>query len=270
MNETIHIHDDAAAYALRALPDVERIAVEAHAQRCPPCAQELRAASDAAHMVAWLAQPQAPPAWCKSSVQKRIENDVFLHKPTPRRAGLPRLATLLPVAAVLTLFTLWNVRLQQTTSTATQQAVDAQRQVVTLQGTLERQSAQVISLQATMEQNTAAQALLVSSQATRPLSPRGSTTAKTKAMMHMTPGERAGVIMIQNLPMPPAGMVYQVWVTSPQVEQPCETFRPDEDTMLVIVHAPQSLDSYNWIMVTLEEGRGSEKPSDDMVLWGEF
>lgn len=257
MNETIHIHDEAPAYALHALTPADTAAVEGHAAQCAPCQKALDEALETAQMLGFTVASQAPPARCKAKLLERIERESFLTRPSRRSSTRPRLNAWGPVAmAALTLLVLWNMRMQSEVQAVRAQATTAE------QG--------YIALQATIEQNRAMQAVLVASEANHPLEPRGPHASKAKAKMYMTPGDNMGVIVIKDLPPPPAGKVYRVWVADDGAQWPCSTITTGGEVVDAMVKAPKALDSYRWIMVTVEDAQGSEHPSDQTVLIGNF
>ncbi|MBA3947759.1 MAG: anti-sigma factor [Herpetosiphonaceae bacterium] len=257
MKETIHIDDEAAAYALHALPDSDVTAVEAHAKHCPPCQQKLNDSVETAQLLALAAVAQQPPGWCKSSLLQRIERESFLTRPARSPQSRTRLASWMPMVAVLALFSLWNMRMQSEVNASRAEAAAAQRSSTTIQ--------------ATMRQNAMTMAMLAQSQATRPLSAKSPAAQGAEAWMHMTNGQSGGVIIVKNLPAPPPGKVYQIWVAREGVKEPCESFISVEPMQPVAVHAPQALDSYKWIMITLEDSSGSHaQPSDQTILFGDL
>ncbi len=257
MKETIHIDDEAAAYALHALPDSDVTAVEAHAKHCPPCQQKLNDSLETAQMLALAAAQQQPPGRCKSSLMQRIERDAFLTQPARSPQNRARLASWIPMVAVLALFSMWNMRMQSEVNASRADAAAAQRSYTTIQ--------------AAIRQNAMTMAMLAQTQATRPLSPKSATAPGAQAWMHMTNGQSGGVIIVKNLPSPPPGKVYQIWVAREGVKEPCESFISVEPMQPVAVHAQGALDSYKWIMITLEDSSGSRaQPSDQTILFGDL
>jgi anti-sigma-K factor RskA len=109
------------AYALGALDESERVAVEAHLEDCADCRARAAALEEAANrlpLALSAASPLVPPASLEDRVMRRIEGE---REPRPpRRRAVrwlqPRLA--LPVAAALVVaaFGAWNLHLSSALS----------------------------------------------------------------------------------------------------------------------------------------------------------
>lgn len=255
MNETMHIHDETAAYALNALPPAEVAAVEAHAAHCSPCRSALHADADAAQMLALLATPQPPPQRCKHQLLERLEREAFLTRPT--RRSVPRLGVWIPVTTLIMLLAVWNVA--------------NVRRLGRLEAELDQARTAQAELQATLERSLDTQALVMQAEANRQLKAEGNIAPAATAKMYMSPGDKNGVVTIMNLPPPPPGKMYRIWVERDGETQACGILEDGGTLKQVVVKAPEALSSYKSVMITLEDRTSStDHPSEQTVLRGEF
>lgn len=244
-----HLEDLIEGYALGALEPAERSLVDEHMAVCPPCRKQIRHTSDIAHMLGLLAAPVAPPSHCKRKILEKIEREQFLHTPTRRSRSAPPLMTWAAIAAMILFMVTggWGFSLQ--------------RQVLRMNGDMARARDEIAELQE----------MLAEVQAVRPLKGEGQ-ASYAAANTFMKPGSNKALLVIRNLPPLKAGQTYQVWVARDGVQQPLTTFNPPpaDDTMRIAVTPPEPMDTYKWIMVTVEEAGGSDHPSKEQVLFGDL
>ncbi len=161
------------------------------------------------------------------------------------------------MVAVLALFSLWNMHMQNEINTTRSEAAGAQRNYT--------------ALQATMRQNAMTVGMLAQAPAIRTLLSKSASAPAAEGWMHMTSGQNGGVIIIKNLPAPPPGKVYQIWVAREGVKEPCGSFDSVAPMEPVPMHAPQPLDTYKWVMITLEDSGGRPaEPSSQTMLFGDL
>ncbi len=239
MKEIMHIHDETAAYALNALPKAEVTAVEAHADHCPPCKKALHTDADTAQMLGLLVKPQAPPAYCKSALMERLEREHFLTTSTRRLRG--RVPLWMPLALALTVLGVWNIGMQR----------------------------RITAMQSELEHYERVQAVVVESEASRPLQPLNVVANTAQAKMFLRMNDSVGVVTIKNLPPTPPGKVYRVWVARENEQQACETFVMDHAVEQIMIHTPQSFAHYKWLMITMEDAdtTGQPPPSDENTIF---
>ncbi len=234
-----HIQEQAAARALRALSPEDAAQVDRHVDACTTCKQVLDEAVETANMLALSVAPAAPPSRCKQRLMARVEREQFLRRPsralTRSAIWAGRAATMLMVLGLLG----WNMRLQSEV-----------REVRT-----------VTSLITSM---------VVADRQPRPLKSDHPAASSAKARMVMDPGGTSAVLIIENLQPLPGDKVYQIWVADEQRQQPMETFRVGHKLEQIVMRAPEPLNHYKWVMVTIENGRGSDKPTGDTVLVGDL
>lgn len=230
-----HIQEQAAARALRALPAEDEGQIDRHVDICPDCKQLLDEAQETAGLLALSVRPAPPPSYCKKRLFERIDRDEFLRRPTSRAARpaiwAGRAATALIVLGLLA----WNMRLQR-------EVTDARM----------------------------VQSVLFADWQPQPLEPDHPSAASSKARLYVDQGGTTAVLVIENLQPLPSDKVYQVWVADEHRQHPMETFRVAHEFERVVMRAPEPLDHFKWVMVSVENEGGSQKPSDTTVLFGDL
>ncbi len=246
---TEHIEDLAEGYALDALEPGERVRVEKHIAVCSPCKQHMQGVHDTAQLLAFAVVPVAPPERCKLRLMEKVAREQFLSTPA-RRLGAGRMVSAWATFATLALIMMgaWVASLR--------------REVASMQGERVRAEGERATLQAQI-------AHFASTEAVRPLRAEGiawGATAKT----YMTPGKNEAVLVVSNLPKLQAGKAYQVWVARPGLQQPLTVFTTTQPTESITLRPPEPMDTYKWIMVTIEDARGARQPSQETVLFGDL
>ncbi len=230
-----HIQEQAAARALSALPPEESAQVDRHVGTCTECKQVLDEAVETANMIALSVAPAAPPSRCKQRLMARVEQEQFLRRPSrtlPRSAmWAGRAATMVMLIGLLG----WNVRLQSE-----------------------------------VREGRTVQSIIGADAQPRPLKAGHPSAGAAKARMFMDPGGTTAVLLIENLQPLPDDKVYQIWVADEQRQQPMETFRVGHKLEQIVMRAHEPLTHFKWVMVTIESGGGSEKPTGDTVLFGDL
>ncbi|MDP9310925.1 MAG: anti-sigma factor [Chloroflexota bacterium] len=258
-----HIEELAEGYALGALAPGERVRVEQHIAACPPCKRHIDSVEDTTHMLAFVATPVAPPPRCKLKLMEKVAREQFLQTPTRRSRTVNAMSMWAAVATVAFIMSgAWSMRLQQQLSEVT----GAQNQI---QGQLASMQTERATMTAQIAQLTTLESVVAAAEAVRSLHGAGS-AANASAKTYMTPGKNEAVLIVHNLPQLPPGKIYQVWVARPELQQPLTMFNPVDTTEPVPLQPPEPMDSYNWIMVTIEDAAGAQQPSKDTVLFGEL
>ncbi len=87
--------------------------------------------------------------------------------------------------------------------------------------------------------------------------------------MYMYPGDREAVVLFRELPALEPGQVYQFWLANESGQVAAGTLQAGEDGLARLhVTAPQEVNAFNQVMLTIEPVGGSEVPSDEVVLEG--
>jgi anti-sigma factor RsiW len=89
--------------------------------------------------------------------------------------------------------------------------------------------------------------------------------------MYMQPGHNRVVLVLNGLPPPPAGTTYQFWFATSDHQVPSRTFSVGPDGAVeVVIDAPEPVDDYAQVMVTVEQTGGSTSPSNQVVVSAEL
>ncbi len=263
---TQHVDDLIDEYALGILDPPAREMVERHVATCPPCRRIAQQTEDVAHLLAFAAPPIVPPKRCKLRIMEKIERERFLATPARRRSAFNRPALWANMAALAALLLLgvWIVNLQNQLNQLRAEAASAQTQVALING-------ENLQLQTQIAEFEDFDTIIARSAAVRYLNGVGRAAAAS-AETYMTPGDNTALLVVRNLPPPPPGKTYQVWVARPNHQQPLSTFAVDEPGELVKVKIapPEPMDTYQEIMVTIENAGGASTPSDETVLAGDL
>ena len=255
-HHTEHIDDLAEGYALDALEPDERIRVEQHVAMCPPCLEQVQLLHDTAHLLGFVATPQAPPAHCKRRVLEKVGREEFLRTPTRRSRTPQAISIWAAVATVAFLMTgTWGMTLQRRVSDSAAAMASMQAQLASVQSERSAMQSQI--------------AYFASTEAVRSLKAEGSGTGAT-AKTYMTPGKNEAVLVVSNLPQLAPGKMYQVWVARPGVQQPCAKFASTNSTLMIALQSPEPMETYQWIMLTVEDAAGAQQPSKNTVLFGDL
>lgn len=244
MGETCHLIEPLlAAFALGALDAEERLVVEAHLADCEACRAALAAYQAVGDRLA-LALPPVPPP---PRLRARLAAKTAPRERRRRRWRLswPQVWQASMLAALLLLGVL-NLSLLRRTDH------------------LLRTSEQLASQNQTYQ---AALALLTYPD-TRVVVLQNGTAYGT---LLYQPGEPIAVLNVEGLPEPPPGMAYQLWLIQPdETRISGGVFVPTtSDGFTVIpVHAPQPLDRFVGVGITLEPAGGSPGPTGPRVLGG--
>jgi anti-sigma factor RsiW len=256
--QTEHITESVEAYALGALDEAERAHVERHIKDCPACRRRLNKAEETAHMLAFVPQPVEPPIRCKRKVLARVEQDALLSKPIRGSRFRPSLPVWSGLAAMLLVMVLgagWTIRLQ--------------REVERLRAENTQQQAEMNQMRTSVAQFNMMDSILANAEAMRELHGEGPAESAV-ARTYMKPGDNRAVLEVHNLPPLPEGKVYQVWVARPNLQEPLTAFRVAGSFERYMIEPPEPMDTYNWIMVTVEDAGNSSQPSETIVLAGDL
>ena len=225
------------AYVLGALPEEERRELEEYLARHPERQAEVDELGAFAGLLALTPQEHEPPPALRRSIMSVVESEARSSSAIsePRFAGLREVFSLqnlgLAAAAVLVigLFS-WNMLLQG-------EVQDLQGRVANLQ---ESPQSRMVALEGT-----------------------GDAPQQGHAEVMILDDDRA-VLMAEDMPRPPEGRTYQIWVIEGAVPQPSGLFKPDGGTVAAVVEKP--LDEDDVIAITIEPDGGSQQPTTDPML----
>jgi hypothetical protein len=230
--------DAVGSYLLGALPDDERDGFLAHLEACPVCRHDVEELKMAAESLPLSVPTVAPPAALKDRIMAVVESEAELLAAASDDVAAPRRAA--PARPRRRLLGGWSLR------PAVAAACAALLLVVGGIGG----------------------ALLGGGDETRTVV--ASTTAQG-ASVELEVTDDGATLVARNLPEPPAGKLYQVWLKRPGVEAPEPT-----DVLwstrggAAEVAVPGSLDDVEAVLVTREPRRGSDTPSETPVITAEL
>jgi len=256
------------AYALGALSDAERHALEAHLPTCGDCAREVRELAAVAGGLAFAVPQVDPPAALRDRVlSAAVAPESARVQPIRSATGAPPVrASLLPswlaaaaalaaVAIGLYAMTLRERvgRLEEQLREANARAEGVERQLNVAQSSADRarQIASVLDAPDVRAIDLAGQ--------------KGAPSANGRAFWSLS---RGLVFTAANLPAPPAGRQYQLWVI-PKDSKPVSAGMLDfNDGRTVALVDPSTASRGGSVAVTLEPAGGVPQPTSDPILVG--
>ena len=281
--------ETAALYALGALSQHEARAFDAHLQEgCAACYTELEQFDRVLEMLGTVAEPAAPPGYLRELLAVRIEKEAFEappasstvirfpEKPTPvTETPVPAPPSvgksLLPwaAAAVLLLglaytFTSWQSERQSLRAALEQQraqASEAAGQNVNLKDELTRKSALTYEL---AQINS-----VLSSPKWRMIPLIGQAPAPDSlAKVYWDVQDNRWVVTAE-LPPPPEGKVYQLWLVTPSAKISAGLIKPDKSGhAFSVLSFPSTAAQLAAAAITLEPEGGSEQPTMPIYALG--
>lgn len=253
-----HPHDLLPGFALGALDPAETLLVVAHIRDCPGCRDEVEVFRATVSVLPYTAPTHDPPPHVKQQLFARIAATqpaaappVAAAAPAPRLPWTRRMGAL---AALLLLLALGAFAMN-----TQRQLADTQRQLAEIQAELQQarrvtatNGPQLIAFMS--EPATVSRALQAS-------------TANVKGRMYMQPGHKQVVLMVQGLPSAAAGQAYRCWLaTATNQTQVCSFTETTGDSAEVLFEAPQPIDSYQQVMLTLEPADSTHPNLNNVVL----
>lgn len=104
--------------------------------------------------------------------------------------------------------------------------------------------------------------------ATRRLLPADVLTDADGAM-YMRPGQRQAVVLFRGLTPLEPGQVYQFWLADGEIQVAAGTVTVDPDGLArLLVEAPDAVNLFNEVMLTVESNPDSREPTGEVVLEG--
>ena len=234
--------ESVAAYVLRALPQDEEIAFEEHLATCPVCrdqVEDLRMATDA---LAVSVPPMVAPPELRARVMQVVEQEAALLRAAGPDADAPRAAAHGASRRRARFSLEWLMR----PAFAVPAAV-----LLLAAGVLAGLAAGGFAPDGGVES--------VRAQVDRDAAPN--------ARVHLQVAGGAATLVAENLPDPPRGRVYQVWVKRPDLDpEPTSTlFVPRADGSAAAA-VPGSLEGVEAVLVSHEPPGGSAAPTSSPIV----
>ena len=226
-----HWHDATAAYLLGALDEAERAAFEEHLAGCPACREEVDELAPAAQALPMSVDPVDPPPSLKARIMAEVEREASLLAAAGPEADRPPAARRRRRPS-------WRIpRLVPA-------AVAAGLLVVGV-----AIGVGVGELRDTPERTVAAKV-------------SGASGATVSLEMNGDEGR----LLARDLPAPPSGRVYQVWLKRDghAPEPTAALFVPSRDGAAT-ASVPGSMEGIDQVMVTDEPDGGSPQPTGDLL-----
>jgi anti-sigma-K factor RskA len=227
-----HWHDATAAYLLGALDETERAAFEEHLAGCPACREEVDQLAPAAQALPRSVDPVDPPPSLRARIMAEVEREASLLAAAGPEADRP------PAAARR-----WrrpSLRIPRLVPAAVAAALLVVGVAIGI-GVGEMQDAP--------ERTVAAKV-------------NGAPGATVSLEMN---GEE-GRLLARDLPAPPSGRVYQVWLkrAGHAPEPTAALFVPSRDGAAT-ASVPGTMEGIDEVMVTDEPDGGSPQPTGDLL-----
>jgi anti-sigma-K factor RskA len=223
------IHALSGAYAVDAVDDIERASFERHLASCPTCRAEVASLREASALLADAATTTPPPelrdAVLSGITRVRPLPPVTVGGPVHRRRWFPALVAAVVLALVGVGGAVWQPWRDDTSV-----------QVSVTDQVLQDPEAQQVS-----------QTL-----------PNGATATVVRS-----PKEHRAVLVTEDLPEPPAGKVYQLWLQTPSEDMvPAGLMPAGGSTALLDGNADDAIG----VGLSLEPAGGSEQPTEVVAL----
>jgi len=254
------------AYALGALSEAERRALETHLPTCPECAQDVRAAVEAARALAFAVEPIDPPAALRARVLDAAARDPRARAATPadapaRWTPLPYLAMAASLAAIGLAFYAVELRSR----------IDAlEERVRTAESATSGVQAQLASLQSEYGDMRRSAAILAASDVRR-VDLAGQASAPGASAHAFWSPTRGLVFAATGLPALPPGRVYQLWFVGDPAPVSAGLMTPDNTGVATAVATPPgAVTTIVAFAVTLEPAGGVPAPTTTPLLVGKL
>lgn len=250
-----HPHDLLPGFALGALDAAETLLVVTHLQDCPGCRDEVETFRATVSVLPYTATVQEPPLHVKQQLFARI---AAMHPST-----MPHSRSTAPAMAVPP-WTRWVGALAAVSLVLVLAmsafAMNTQRQLAETQQ-------QLAALQRQVTATSDAQLIAFMSEPATVSRPLQASTSQVTGRMFMQPGHKKVVIMVQGLPSAAAGQTYRCWLaTATDQTKVCAFTETKGDSAEVLFEAPEPIDSYQQVMLTLEPVDSTHPNLNDVIL----
>ena len=225
------------AFVLGALPESERREFEEYLIEHPERQAEIDDLSTVAGLLALSPDEQEPPPELRRSIMDLVEAE----------AGRPRVESWSWLARMQEFL---GVRGLALGAAAAMLVIGLFSWNMILQSEIRDMQGQIQSRQSAQDSQTVAL--------------EGSGAARgAQAELVVLEGDQA-VLVAEDMPPPPEGKTFQIWVIEGDVPKPSGLFEPDKDRVAAVVEKP--LEGADAVAVTVEPEGGSAKPTTEPML----
>lgn len=274
--------EQAALCALGAVSQNEARAFAAHVREgCAVCGCEFDEFSAIVDVLASAATPVTPPAYVRDLLTARIEREIPETHSTPSVISFPEqvalkqkparssstIAGLLPwaVAAAMLIAFAYSVAMWRTDHRALQAALDksneAARENTELRAQLQKETSSSTELAQINSVLSSPQWRII------PLAGQQPAPGSSAKIYWDVPGNRW--VVTADLPPPPEGKVYQLWLVTPAAKVSAGLIRPDNSGHgFSVIQYPSNIDQLAAAAITLEPEGGSEQPTMPIYALG--
>ncbi|HTV14800.1 MAG TPA: anti-sigma factor [Acidobacteriaceae bacterium] len=248
--------EDLDLSALGALDGEEKEALEEHVRSCPACAQALEAARRQVALLAFAAPSASPAPGVRDALLRRARMERPMRvAPAPRPRRFAWLTPALAVAAMV--FAVLDGWLWSRNAAASRQISDLESQIALAQ----TQNREIAHASAAADELLGAPGTMHVSLAQQPDAPQG------RAGVLYNP--RMGMVMcVGQLPPPPAGKSYQLWLV-PMQGKPMSlgVYSGSKSSMEMMSHVAPGTEAKAFA-ITVEPLGGMPQPTGPKVLVG--
>jgi hypothetical protein len=234
--------DSVGSYVLRALPDDEHERFLAHLESCEVCRRDVAELQMAADTLPLAAVQVGPPPELKDRIMAVVRSEAELRVAADARAEEPGAVPAAPPAQEPRRRRRWSLSLRPLTAAIAASALVAAGVIGGIVLTGGESSKTITGTVQIASAPTARASLVLSDDATK--------------------------LQVRNMPPPPSGKVYQVWLKRPN-EDPAPTtalFRVDPKGSADVEVQHGRLKGVDQVLVTAEPDGGSMKPTSNPVI----
>lgn len=265
-----HPLESIPAYVLGALDTEEALHVRHHLAGCSVCRAEFESFSQTLSMLPHLAAAKEPRPHVKQQLMARVaaSQQPLNQLPTPAPPSAvqrpllrrqPHLMSVVAACSLLLALLLGGL------------LYDAHSRAAQLQALVETQHNQIVLLEGRLEQEQTVVAFLAAPGTVGHSVAATERAPNARATAYVQEGHNRVVVLIDGLEPAASEQTYQLWLASEQSQVPANTFEVGSDGIAeVVFDAPEPIERYAQLMVTVERAGGADTPSDDVVLQTEL
>jgi anti-sigma-K factor RskA len=250
-----HVDELIGVYALGALSQAERAAVEEHLAGCERCRSLAKEARDIVNMLPHGIEPVTPSAQLKRALLARVDADLAAQRKAGRAFAAPQPR-----------FRRWTQALALASLVL---AVIFGGWALALRGELNRLRAENRTLATQVEQyRTVLAVLTVPELQAKALASTGATPdAQGRLLGDLQ--QTTALLTVSGLSPLPAGRIYQFWLIRDNTPVPAGLFTVDQNGKgYLLVHVTESIGTFQLGAITIEPASGSPLPTSDPLLAG--